>query len=391
MKNLVTVIIPIHNEEKRLSICLNSIINQTYNAIEIILVNDGSTDSSLKICHEYARLDARISILDIDEGGVVRARNLGLKSAKGDYIIYVDSDDWIENNHIEKLVSHMRDKEVDIVCCGMKIEYDNSVAELNQKIPLGVYEGDKLVYDLYTKMLRTGVYGEYGIFPSLCLKIFRKEILESVSYRVDPRIVRGEDAAISYLALLGAKKVMVTDETTYHYWQGNNERRFKRDSESYRYFYLLYKILFDSFAQNKNADMLIKQLKEYVADNMVSLLRDIYDIKLNITDIIFDYSELEGKKIVLYGGGKIGKQTLHKLLSLNLNIEIIGWVDKNYKEKNNRLLQSPDLLINTDFDYLIIAIKAQNLALQIKEELVHIGIKKEKILWKPVQYEIRYE
>lgn len=115
---MVSVIIPIYNVQVYLDKCLLSVINQTYKNLEIILINDGSTDQSLNICEIYAKKDNRIRIINQANSGVSKARNKGLDLAKGDYIAFVDSDDYLELDMIEKMVNYINKNQVDIICCG---------------------------------------------------------------------------------------------------------------------------------------------------------------------------------------------------------------------------------------------------------------------------------
>ena len=100
MNNLITIVVPIYNSSKYLSRCINSIINQTYQNLEIILVNDGSTDNSLDICNEYANKDNRIKVIHKDNSGAAASRNVGINHAMGNYIAFVDSDDYIESCNV---------------------------------------------------------------------------------------------------------------------------------------------------------------------------------------------------------------------------------------------------------------------------------------------------
>ena len=116
----VSIIIPVYNAEKYLSECINSIIYQSYNNLEIILVNDGSTDNSIYICRQYANKDNRIIVIDSDNYGVSYARNIGIERATGKYIVFIDSDDMIEKDYIGILVTEMEEKNLDMVVCGYK-------------------------------------------------------------------------------------------------------------------------------------------------------------------------------------------------------------------------------------------------------------------------------
>lgn len=128
MKPGISVIIPIYNVEKYLAKCLDSVINQTLNDIEIICVNDGSTDNSLEILSQYAAKDSRIKVITKENAGVASARNTGLEAAKSDYIGFVDSDDWIEPETYETALNKMlEDPEIDLVCWGCNVTTEEGV------------------------------------------------------------------------------------------------------------------------------------------------------------------------------------------------------------------------------------------------------------------------
>ena len=115
MKSKVSIVVPIFNIEEYLEDCIKSIINQTYKNLEIILINDGSTDCSLKICKKFKKLDKRIVLIDKDNTGVSNTRNIGINSATGDYITFVDSDDWLELDAIENMVKLAYTQNCDII------------------------------------------------------------------------------------------------------------------------------------------------------------------------------------------------------------------------------------------------------------------------------------
>ena len=126
----VSIIVPVYNVEKYLRECLESIINQTFQDIEIICVNDGSTDNSRKILTEYAQTDSRIKITDKENGGLSSARNAGLKIAQGEFISFIDSDDWVDKTMIEKLYNNIRALNTDISICAVH-QYDESKQEFD--------------------------------------------------------------------------------------------------------------------------------------------------------------------------------------------------------------------------------------------------------------------
>ena len=140
--NKVSIIVPIYNAEKYLGYCINSIVSQTYQNIEIILVNDGSMDDSLKICKNYAAIDKRIRILDIPNGGVSNARNSGLKEATGEYIQFVDADDTIDLNMTERMCELMEAYHSDLTICG----FDMITLDCDQNVNYVAYCGEPVYW-----------------------------------------------------------------------------------------------------------------------------------------------------------------------------------------------------------------------------------------------------
>ena len=136
---MISIIVPVYNAEKYLNRCISSLLNQTYYNLEIILVNDGSTDNSKKICENAAKNDSRIKLINSVNEGVSLARNKGLKEANGDYISFVDSDDYVEPDYVEKMLLTLKSKKVDIVYCSAVVENINGVFIQRE------YEKNKLI------------------------------------------------------------------------------------------------------------------------------------------------------------------------------------------------------------------------------------------------------
>ena len=131
MEDVVSVIVPVYNVEQYIRKCIESILNQTYNKMEIILVDDGSTDNSGIICDEYSKRDKRIKVIHKINGGLSDARNAGLDICTGDYIVFVDSDDYIKNNMIEMLHKDILEKRADISVCSYFFDNDGNIKRKN--------------------------------------------------------------------------------------------------------------------------------------------------------------------------------------------------------------------------------------------------------------------
>lgn len=172
-KSLVSIIIPIYNADKYISRCMDSILKQTYNNLEIILIDDGSSDNSPKICDEYAKRDKRITVYHKTNGGSGTARNLGLDKANGNFIMFIDSDDYIESNTIEKMVAEAING-YDIVCVGFD-RVDEKTSKVYSK------EMINLPFD-QLELTKSNLMESAFLSPACWGKLFTKEIIKNVRF-----------------------------------------------------------------------------------------------------------------------------------------------------------------------------------------------------------------
>ena len=202
----ISIIVPVFNTEKYLPNCLDSIINQTYSNIEVILVNDGSSDSSGIICDEYALKDSRIIVVHNENGGVSSARNIGLDIATGDYIMFVDSDDYLEPQFCEIPLFIAFEKNVDIVSFGYYRIYNNGRRiEKKTKEPREISSSEG-IFQLITK--------EDVIYNLIWNKLYKRQLFSDVRF---PNGKLYEDNAVIYLLFHKAKKIFVSDSLLYNY------------------------------------------------------------------------------------------------------------------------------------------------------------------------------
>lgn len=221
----VSIIVPVYNVEKYLKKCLESIINQTLKEIEIICINDGSRDKSLEILKKYANKDSRIKIINKDNEGQSVARNIGIKEAKGEFLGFVDSDDWIDLDYFEKLYNTAKKYQADIACAGFKrcnffnksirksYKSENVLTEINQKV-----KADNLPEHNYiwNKIYKTDVWKNFNF------------TFEKGRYYEDVALV------IKFLYFF---EKLVTVPNTYYYYRRNNSstvakknKKFKNDA-----------------------------------------------------------------------------------------------------------------------------------------------------------------
>lgn len=213
MQPKLSVVVAVYNAEKELERCVDSILGQTFTDYELILVDDGSSDQTPIICDRYAEKDNRVKVIHQVNAGCVKARKVGLLQSAGDYISYIDADDWIDDTMYEQMISCGQD--ADVIIGGIIVEMDGNVQRIPCNMPSGIYEGDDL-NKFYETFIFTGKYFETGVMDSLCTKIFRRELLLNVQINAPETVRIGEDSIITYPALLKADKIAVLDLLAYH-------------------------------------------------------------------------------------------------------------------------------------------------------------------------------
>lgn len=206
-KPLISLLIPCYNVEQYLPQCIESIINQTYNNLQIVMIDDGSSDGTWNVIQNYAGKDSRIEVYRQENQGVASTRNNLLDKVKGEYVLFVDSDDWIEPDMVEFLVGKSLTHQADIVVCGMV---------KNNAIPDGEYTEELL--DQETTIKKFLLHKELS--GSLCNKLVKTGLLQGI--RFDARISYGEDALFCWHVLQRVKTVVQTDRQLYHYRMNAN-------------------------------------------------------------------------------------------------------------------------------------------------------------------------
>ncbi len=221
---LISIVIPVYNIENCISQCLESLVNQTYKNLEIICVNDGSTDGSLAILQSYAEKDERVIVIDKKNEGVSRARNDALKRATGDYLLFVDSDDWIDLDTCETVVSKTQENDVDVVIFGYMREYENASK------PSSIFDGDRTFDEqqcndeLFRRIL--GLTGEALKHPergdslsSVWGRLYKRSLISDNNLQFEDLSVIGtnEDGLMNLQIFYNVKSAVYIDKPFYHY------------------------------------------------------------------------------------------------------------------------------------------------------------------------------
>ena len=207
---MISVVIPVYKVEKYIEQCVNSILSQSYSDLEIILVDDGSPDGCPEICDYYSKLDKRVKVIHKKNGGLSDARNVGIDIAKGDEICFIDSDDFITNNMLERLLDIMTETGAEIVCCqSVRCEEDDSedtfIFTNNNKISYNVYSNiEKMEQFLIGNTIGTVAWG----------KLYKRSLFSSIRYPIGRY---HEDVYTTYKVVDVAQKIAVTDYYGYIY------------------------------------------------------------------------------------------------------------------------------------------------------------------------------
>lgn len=386
MKPLTSVIVPVYNTEEYLPRCIESIQKQTYSNMEIILVNDGSTDNSLSVCEKYAGMDDRIQIISQSNQGIIAAKRAGIKLCHGEYVMFVDSDDWIEPQLLESMVQTVHESGCILVCTNVYQDLENgTTVECRNAIPSDVYETGTIAKDLfYYKNTEN-----YGILPYSVAKLYTRDMIKEVLSQIGDGIYFAEDKAIVFSIVFQNVRVCFTDDIYYHYCVRDGS---VCQSENHDYlveltaFYKYVKKIFDG---HKEREHLLWQLGKYMWGEVRAAVNKKLGLVTPGKSIDREPYRLDSsvflvprKKIILYGAGKVGAD-YHKQITDCMNMELCGWVDKDYvKYQEEELDVRPiEYMKKVEYDYILVAVWKKTVFIEIKEQLVEMGINEDAIIW----------
>lgn len=381
---MISIIIPIYNTEKYLSRCIQSILDQTNENLEVILVDDGSIDHSGKICDEYALKDPRIKVIHKENGGLVSARKAGIQIASGEYIGFVDSDDWIEQDMYQTLCDTAKGENADIVVEGIIDDFAGEcIASCNQ-VAEGRYQTPEEREKIYKNMICCMEFFGIGIQPYLCNKIFRREIVEQYMTRIPLSVQVGEDAAAVYPMLVMAKSIIVLKTMHYHYCHHADSMIMgsRNEGREYDSAVLLQSWLIKSFKELGIYELVSKQLDKYMINNlMVRAYGKV--VQMDGTNILFPFNDInEGDSIIIYGAGALGRAVYQYAASCE-KLTVRGLVDQNtryYKRIGMNVCMLEEVMIQ-ESDKIVVAVFSKGAYLAIRKKLINEGVKPEQIVW----------
>lgn len=379
---LVSVIVPIYNVAPYLPQCIESICNQSYTNLEIILVDDASTDASGKICDNYAKKDKRIQVIHKSSNeGLVVARKSGMKLATGELIGNVDGDDWIESSMFEGLVEQYKTDDSDIVQCGYIEEGGKNISYVFKEYV------DSLTDKDCNGIIESWLTGNNILLESqVVTKIYRRILFQKCYEKVPDSMSNGEDFVFFVNLVRRLSKVSSISTCYYHYRVRNDSLSHKREGinlllkEDSLTFYLvsLMHELYPDISSNIIENWVLKR-------KMLQLKNALKQYDFNIP--FYKYPSVKTlfeKKIIVYGAGAVGRDYIMQLSEYE-EISIVGWVDKNAANYDYefRRVNEVSYIQYIEWDMIIVAVLNEKIAETIKNDLVkQYGIEERKIVWK---------
>lgn len=389
---LVSVVVPIYNVESYLPACVESILAQTYSNLEIILVDDGSTDGSAKICDSYAQKDKRVSVLHQKNQGAASARKNGIQAAQGEYICFSDADDVIDKDMVQHFVDGIG--HCDMITGGCRtIELDGKERNRMDNLPEGIYQTPEQMEEVWANLVTAKGSFKDGFLPFLFTKMYKTLLMREVIEDVDLTLVYAEDRDLLFRYILKCKSIRITHRPLYEYRIRNGSAVLSPHPDMLRNMDALYKSLTKAFEKHPHKDDLMCQLQMFLVSRIhtIPYWMEFHPEARMVRNLYQPHKDLRGKKLVLYGAGAVGRDYYLQIES-DKRCEIVLWADKKWKDYKRARYQidSPEKIKNVEFDYIVIAVKNKKTAEEIKEELVVAGIPENKILWiEPVILELQ--
>lgn len=381
MQDLVSIIVPVYRVEKYLTQCINSIISQTYKNIELILVDDGSDDGCPEICDKFVQADSRIKVIHKKNGGADDARKAGILAATGDYVGYVDGDDWIEPQMYERLIELANEHNVLAVESGIIDSTANSFTYRFSTFEEGCYQGKDFEDKIEPYILYSGKFFRLGIMASMCNKLFKKEYITKYQMMPDPSGNIVEDTFCALPCVAEMKSLYVTHECYYHYRQrlDSVKHEVRRDFE--QSIASCYADWPDRFPFVRDKRNMKRQIQYYLMYLLLMKTPYAFD-DVRSADLLEAYGTVHASdKIVVYGAGAAGVQ-IRDYVSKRIGENLVLWVDKNYMNLEGQLLvAAPEEILNVKYDFVIVAILWAERAQSAIDELVDMGVPEDKIKW----------
>ncbi len=382
---LISIIIPVYNAELFLEECITSVLAQTYKKLEVILVNDGSNDSSAEIIRKYAT-DTRIISIEQSNQGSVLARKKGVSLARGEYITFVDADDWIEPLYIQKMCEMIGKSKPDVVSAGTIWEFQDYKLHVFDSFEPGEYLRECIKSKIIPQMLYSYKTGRQGINGSLWNKFFESDLLKKEFENSNVMFSLGDDAAVVYPLIFRLQRLVITDICSYHYRQHDMSMVHTVSGIQFDELKCLSDYLSDTYTKYGCQELFQDQIKHFLSGYIKAMIWRMFNVELMDYSFVPPiYSVPKKSRVLIYGAGKAGRD-MYRAFQNEKNTNVIGWFDKDFRSLERILpVLDPAKIPAVDFDYILIAIRSKKIADEVRIYLKESGVNDEKILWWPLK------
>lgn len=386
MNSQLTVVVPLYNQEKYIRQCIESILHQSLYDVNVIVVNDGSTDHSLEICNDIAQTDSRVMVLSQKNQGSAEARLTGIIHATTKYVTFVDADDFILHDSYINAVEWM-DDDNDVILFEIERYYnEHNIKHEYHVLESGKYDKKRISEEVYPKLVWNFEKKTPGLECSLCVRIVKTELLREAYYNLNGnRFYYGEDIAISYPLTTRINSMVVIPKSYYMHRQRENSK-VPGYVQSEGYFEEVRNLCnYIRYALSKNVEgyNFCAQI-DYFYMYSVELKKLCYNDYFYFREFLFPFNCVGyGEKILLYGAGEVGNVYYNQISKIHYCDEVI-WVDKNAKYIYDSRVKGLEVLNkkNTqNVNHVVIAIENRNKCEQIKKELVSKGFDENIIVY----------
>ncbi len=375
-KITLSTIITVYNSAPYIKRCLDSILGQTRIPDEIVCIDDGSTDNSFGILKEYAENNCFIKLIMTENRGEVAAKKEALNVSKGNYISYIDSDDWIEPFMYDEMIEKVKLYDAEIVTSGLIRDYGKVQVDEKEYIEPGLYKGQQLKNIVVNNMIDNDVFFRKNIAFNVVNKIFKREILFDKQMEVPTDISVGEDISVSYPCIMDCKSIYITGKSYYHYCIRQDSVMGAMSADKYNSIEKMLRYMEQRYAKAE-MDKVIAFRQFHFLNTYMRLFWRPQDILFYNGGFLNYYGYIkQNSKVIIYGAGGFGV-SLKRFLNDNTDINIVAWVDKSAEREG---VKKPDCLLRIEFDVILVAILISDIIKQVKQQLIEMGIDEGKIM-----------
>lgn len=385
----ISIIIPVYNAENTLSRCVSSVLAQRYHNLQIILIDDGSTDGSAEICERFSVQDSRVEVFHTENRGLVEARKTGMKLAKGVYIGFVDADDYIEPDMFGELLCTMIRSNADFVHSGYVEEINGNeriVCNFDDQIVEFPVMKDKI------KFLQSNVMNEINdrnLSSSIWSKLFKADFIKKCYGKLANEQQYGEDLLCLCRCVLECRRIALYKRAEYHYVILENSLSHLKYDDNMMKEIGLWNQIVKTLEEYNVLDNIKENVYGYLKSRMLYVIQRDRRKKVPVIHFyVKDMKPFIGKRIVIFGAGEVG-QDYYAQISRFEDCQIVAWVDSNnskYEFDYARVL-SVEKITSMSYDVIIIAVRDEKQGMDMKKLLTQRGVTERKIFWdKPGEY-----